>query len=1069
MSVPRDAVRGAFGGLISYFTRHPTAANLLLALMLIGGVFSGTQLRSQFLPDFVIERVDVTVAWPGAGPDDVDQAIVGVIEPRILAIEGVTGTNATATEGRAKISAEFEEGWDMSRATDDVKAAVDSIRTLPETAKDPVIVRGEYRDRVTDVMIYGPVEVPQLTRFAQELQERLFEAGISRTSIRGAHDPVIRVAAPEAKLIRHDVTLAEIAAAISAGTEANPAGDVSSGATRIRTGQARRSAEEIAEIAIRTDEGGARLLVRDVADVVVEGAERGVAYYWGDHPAVSLRVDRSQLGDAIKIQESVQRIADEYAETLPEGVEVQLTRIRAERIKQRLNILLENGAYGLVLVLIFLFLFLSARTAFWVAMGIPASFAAAVGFMWMSGITLNMVSLFALIICLGIVVDDAIVVGEHADFLSERRGLGPAEAAEGGASRMMGPVFAASVTTIIAFAGITAVEGRFGTLIRDVPLTVVAVLAASLIEAFIILPAHMRHALSAKGKTRWYDWPSRWFNRGFGWFRDGIFRRFMWLVLRARYLVLGGAIAAILMSAILFVDGTVKWRFWNAPEVGTVDANIAMLPGATREDTREQLREMQAALDRTSERFFEEYGIEAVEYAVAQIGANAGWRGLAGADAKDKDLLGGLGVTLIDPDLRPFTQWDFIGAWSQEIRRLPTLETLAIRGGRQGPGGDSIDIKYTGPDADTLKAAAEATKARLAQYAAVSALEDSLAYDKGEAILNLTPKGEALGLSTERIGRELRDRLSGIEAAEFLVDGRTATVQVSLPEAELTADYLNRALIRTAAGGYAALSEVVEVTTRFGFSAVRRQDGAPVIRVSGDISEDDPDAAAEVERALEAEILPDITARFDVQAELVGLAEQEREFLSDSLIGFVFCVTGVYLVLVWIFASWTRPLVIVLAIPFGIIGTIWGHHWFDIPITMFSIVGLLGMAGIIVNDSIVLVTTADDYAKRRALIPALVDATADRLRPVLLTTITTVVGLAPLLYEKSQQAQFLKPTVVTLVFGLSFGVILVLLVTPAMIAIQKDVGDALRSARRMSSLAVKRRRGLGGKSPTGAR
>ncbi|MEM7523880.1 MAG: efflux RND transporter permease subunit [Pseudomonadota bacterium] len=1055
-----DKSSGRLGGVIGYFVRHPTAANLLLILMLFGGIFATTQLRSQYLPDFVVERIDVAVRWPGAGPADLDNAVLSVLDPPLLAVEGVESTSSLAREGVASIRVEFEEGWDVNRASEDVKAVIDEIRTFPDGSEEPTVRRGGYRDRVTDVVIHGPVPVAQLTRYASELQSLLFERGVARTSLRGVEDPLIRVAAPEASLIRHNLTLAEIATAIRAETESRPAGDVASGARRIRTGQERRSADEIAGIAVRVNPNGGRLFVRDVATVVVEGAESGTAYYWEDNPAVTLRVDRSEFGDSIKMQAEVQEVADALAKTLPEGVEIRLTRARAEEISDRLNILLENGAYGLGLVLIFLFLFLSARTAFWVAMGIPAAFASAILIMWLGGITMNMVSLFALIICLGIVVDDAIVVGEHADFLGQR-GLNPIDAATGGATRMAAPVFSATITTIIAFAGITAVEGRFGSLIRDVPLTVAAVLAASLIESFIILPAHMRHALASKNKTRWYDWPSRTFNRGFDWVRDNGFRPLMRLVLYLRYPVLAAAIAAVFLSFTLFLDGTVKWRFWSAPEVGTVNANIAMLPGATRADTKAQVREMQDALRRTDAAFAEEYGVAPMDYAIAQVGGTPGWRGLVGGDVKDRDLLGGVSVTLIDPDLRPYTQWEFLNAWRDEVRRLPTLETMAIRGGRSGPGGDSIDIKLAGADADTLKAAAEATKLALAAFGAVSALEDSLPYDKGEALITLTPKGEALGLSTDTVGRTLRDRLSGIEAAEYLLGSRTATVEVSLPEAELTADYLERARIRTPAGGYAALAEVVNIETSFGFSAIRRENGVPVIRVSGDIAEDDVAAAAAVQDALTTRILPDIEARFDVKAEQAGLVEQEKDFLNESLIGFIFCVTGIYLVLAWIFASWTRPLVIILAIPFGIVGTIWGHHWHEIPITMFSIVGMLGMAGIIVNDSIVLVTTSDEYASRRGLIPSLVDAAADRLRPVLLTTLTTVAGLAPLLYEKSQQAQFLKPTVVTLAFGLSFGVLLVLLVTPALMAIQQDIGDALRAARRMASQIRRPRRGLG--------
>lgn len=1047
-------------GVFGYFVRHKTAANLILLLMLVGGIYAATQLRSQFFPDSIRETVSVSVAWPGAGPEDVDSAIASVIEPRLLAVEGVEETLSLAREGSAQMTIAFEDGWDMSRATDEVKAAVDAVRTLPESAEEPVVRRGAFRDRITDVVIHGPADPAQLTRYATEFQANLFAAGITRTTLRGVEDPVIRVAVPEAAMVRYDITLAEVAAAITGGVEASPAGDVGAGATRIRTGAERRSAEEIGDIALRASADGERLFVRDVADINIEGAENGIAYYWDDNPAVTISVDRSASGDSIRLQAEVQRLADEFAETLPAGVEVQLTRTRAQAITDRLNILLENGAFGLGLVLVFLFLFLSARTAFWVAMGIPAAMAATLGIMWLGGITLNMISLFALILCLGIVVDDAIVVGEHADFL-ERQGMSPAEAAEKAARRMAAPVFAASLTTIIAFSALVVIGGRFGSLIIDIPLTVCAVLAASLVECFLILPAHMKHALAARNKRRWYDWPSRAFDRGFQWVKERIFRPFVVVVIRARYLTLGLAVFALLYSSSLFFTGDVHWRFFNAPEQGTVDANIAMLPGAVRADTREQLREMQAALDRVNEAMAEKHGVAPVEYAIAQIGGSSG-RGLSGADAKDPDLLGALSVTLIDPDLRPYTQSDVIRAWGAEVRRLPKLETLAMFGGRSGPGGDAIDVKLIGTDPQVLKDAAEAVKLSLSAFPVVSALEDTMAYDKAEMVLTLTPRGEALGLSPDSIGRELRDRLSGIEAAEFLVDSRTATVEVSLPEADLTADYIDRALIRTSAGGYVALSQVVDVSARFGFAAVRREDGFPVIRVSGDVAEEDPVAADEVATALAEVIIPDILGRFDVQVEIAGLAEQEQDFLKDALIGFLLCVLGIYLSLAWVFASWLRPLVVILVIPFGVVGAIWGHYWFAIPLSMFSIVGLIGMAGIIVNDSIVLVTTIDEYAARRGLIPALIDAVVDRLRPVLLTTVTTVVGLTPLLYETSRQAQFLKPTVITLAFGLAFGMMLVLLVTPAMVALQHDVGRAIRAGRRGVMQMRSRRRGLGG-------
>ena len=1043
-------------GIIGYMVRHRTAANLLLMLMLVAGLVAGLNIRTQFFPDVVLETITVNVGWPGAGPEDLDRGVVALLEPVLRVVNGVESTSSDSIENSARIRLEFEAGWDMGRAMDDVKAVVDSVRTLPENTEEPVIRRHAYRDRVTDVVLFGPVGVEQLSRYAEELQTRLFRAGITRTSVRGVADPVIRISTPEAMLIRHNLTLREIADAVAVESATDPAGDIASGGARVRAGVERRTAEALGGIAVRSLPDGSKLYLRDVARVSVEGAEQGRAYYHKGDPAVVLRVERNAQGDAIAIQDLVQRIVDETRETLPRDVTIQLTRTRAQAIRDRLNILLDNGAVGLALVVAFLFLFLSARTAFWVAVGIPAAMAATIALIYAAGLTLNMVSLFALIICLGVVVDDAIIVGEHTDFLT-RRGMQPLEAAVTAARRMWAPVFAASITTVIAFSALTLIGGRFGNLIVDIPFTVSVVLIASLAESFLVLPAHMRHSLAA-GKTRpWYDAPSRLFNRGFTWLRDNPFRRFVRLVVVLRYPVIGAAVMLLLVSVSIYFDGTVRWRFFNAPERSYISANIAMLPGASRNDTRAMLDEMQRALDTVSARYEAESGQKPVKFSLSTVGGSTG-RGLHGASAKDRDLLGGFSIELIDPDSRPWSAFSFLADWQSEIVRHPLAETLALRGHRSGPGGDAIDIALFGKDIDALKTAAEALKARLALFPAASALEDSLAYDKSELVLTLTPRGEALGFNTDRIGAELYGRLRGIDAAEFPLGSRTATIRVNLPDEELTAAFLYETRMLAPGGGYVPLNEIVRIDSRQGFASVRREEGQRVIRVTGDISEDDPEAASAVASALSGDILPDIAARFGVDWRLRGLAEQEQEFLSEAAFGFILGLMGIYLVLCWVFGSWSRPIVVMAIIPFGAIGMIWGHYWHGLPISMFSIVGLIGMSGIIVNDSIVLVTTIDGYAERRALLPALVDGVCHRLRPVILTTATTVFGLAPLLFETSRQAQFLMPTVITLVYGLGFGVFLVLMVTPALVAIQRDVGVAFRSGRRLAVYLVGGRR-----------
>src|SRR6056297_989310 len=997
------------GGILSYFARHRTAANLLLVVLVVLGVVSFPNMRAQFFPDVVIDEIDISVRWDGAGAEDVDAGIVQLLEPTLLSVEGVESSASVSREGRASIELEFEPGWDMGRAADDVAAAVDTVTNLPEDAEDPEVRRSVWRDRVTDVVITGPVGAGQLGRFADEFVTRLFAEGVTRTTIRGFAAPETVVEVTSLSLIENDITMREIASAIAGQAEASPAGDVS-GSARVRTGVAKRSADEIANIVLRPEPGGGNLTVGDVASVIVGGPDRDRAYYVGDNPAVSIRIDRSPRGDAIEIQRKVEEVAAEMEVGLPGGTRIDLIRGRAEYISQRLDILLDNGLMGLGLVVALLFLFLNSRTAFWVAAGIPVAMTAALALMYAAGITLNMISLFALIITLGIVVDDAIVVGEHADFRARRLGEDPKTAAERAARRMFLPVFSATITTVIAFFGLVAIGGRFGDLIADIPFTVIVVLIASLVECFLILPNHMAHALAHTAKEHWYDWPSRQVNKGFRWVRERLFRPFMAGVIRARYAVLAGVTAILASQMALLITGEVQWRFFNSPEQGSVSGNFAMAPGATREDTMEQMRSLQASVEDLGAAYEAEHGLNPIDYVVAEIGGNTG-RSLSGADQKESFQLGSIAIELIDADLRPYSSFAFVADLQEAIVRHPMLETISFRRWGSGPGGDSLDVEIYGADTATLKAAAEALKDRVSGYGEVSAVEDSLAYDKEELVLELTAQGQALGLTIDELGRVLRDRLNGIEAATYPEGPRSATIRVELPEGELTADFIDRTRIRVGEGAYVPLADVVTVESRTGFSTIRRENGIRLVSVTGDISEDDPARAQEIMEELRGSILPELEEQFGVATELSGLAEQEREFLSDALVGLLLSLTGIFLTLAWVFSSWTRPFVVMAIVPFGLVGTIYGHAAWEVPLSMFSIVGLIGMVGIIINDSIVLVTTVDEYAEERGIFPGTTNGTAAGCRPVCWPTAAAGRGLPPVLHETPRRAHFLTPGV----------------------------------------------------------
>ena len=1034
---------GGAGGILSHFTRHRTLANLVMVLMIVAGVLAYPNMRAQFFPDVVVDTISVSVAWPGAGAEDVDAGIVQLVEPALLAVEGVTSTEATSQEGRAQIRLEFEPGADMDRAERDVTTAVAAIATLPEDAEDPVVRRGGWSDRVTDIVLTGPIAVDQLARLGDEMVGRLFAAGATRTTVQGVAAPEVVVEVPALALVQHDIGLSDIAGAIAREVTADPAGDLA-GQARLRTGTERRSVDEIAGIVLRRDADGSTLTVGDVAVLRRDGVDRDRAIFVGPDPAVTIRVSRSAQGDAIGLQATVEEVVAEMQPRLPQGVTATLTNSQAELISGRLALLIDNALMGLALVVGLLFLFLNARTAFWVAVGIPVALSAGIAVMYLGGLTINMMSLFALILMLGIIVDDAIVVGEHADFRVRSLGESPVVAAETAARRMFLPVFAATLTTVIAFFGLVAIGGRFGDLISAIPFTVIAILVASLAECFLVLPHHLSHGGAARG---WIDAPSRLVNRGFAWFAQTLFRPFVRVVVHARYAVLAGGVLLLATQAALVIRGDVPWRFFSQPEQGSVSGGFAMLPAATREDSLAMMRELQRATDELAAELAARDGVNPVTFVTAEIGSAPG-RGIAGSENKESWQLGGITIQLVDADFRPYSSSEFVTMLQDRVQAHPLAETVSFRSWGTGPAGDAIDIQLYGASVQVLKDAAEALKARLARYPEVSGLEDTLAYDKEELILTLTPRGEALGLTIDDLGRTLRDRLNGIEAATWPEGLRSASVRVALPDAEQTADAIDRMQVRTGDGLWLPLGDLVTVERRTGFASIGRENGVILISVTGAMADDDAARATAILTEIERDILPAIESEFGVGTALSGLAEQEQAFLSDARTGLILCLAGIYLSLAWIFGSWVRPAVVMAVIPFGLVGAIWGHSVWGIPMSLFTVVGLIGMIGIVINDSIVLVSTIDDYAQTRGPRAAIVDAVVDRLRPVFLTTATTVLGLAPLMYEGSSQAEFLKPTVVTLVFGLSFGMVLVLLIVPALVAVQGDVARLMRAARR---------------------
>jgi len=1035
--------------LVRLFVRHRNAANLLMILALIGGAVALSQLNTQFFPTLGFDIVRVDVEWPGAAAEDVEESIVQVIEPEVRFLDGVHRVTGTAREGFGSVVVEFVDGTDMQEARAEVETAVGRLTTLPEEAEEPQISRVVPYETVSRLAVSGPYDEAALKQLAQDVRDDLLDRGIDRVVLFGARDEEIWIEVDEATLRRLGLTLEGIADRVAQVSQDVPLGRVEGAfEQQLRSLGLRRTAGDFAGIEVRSFETGEKIFLGDIARLT-DAFERAQPTADRDgRPAVEIEIQRATTADALVASATVRDYLAEREGTWPAGVQVEQYDVLADLIEDRIDLLIRNGAGGLALVLAVLFVFLNARVAFWIAAGIPVSLAATAVVMLATGQSINMLSLFGMIMALGIIVDDAIVVGEHA---AHRRALGmaPLEAAETGALRMLAPVTAASLTTIATFLPILLIGDVIGQIVSAIPMVVVAVIVASLVECFLILPSHMRNALQRDPAK--VSRPRRAFDRGFARFRDGPFRRFIAGCVAWRYLTVATAVAVLIVSVGLMAGGRVGFVFFKGPESETVFADIVFAAGTPRERTEAMIAELERALYAAEDELTGGRG-GLVEMAFARIGATLDRHGPSDAG----DHLGALHVELPPSDQRDIRTAAFIEAWRAEIEPVAGLERLIIRERTGGPPGRDIDIRLSGGSADALKAAAIATRGLLDRYAGVSDIEDDMPYGRPELILELTPRGRALGFTTGDVARQVRNAFQGAIADRFPRGEEEVTVRVTLADAGQTVAGLRDLPLLSPSGAVVPLEDVVTLREDVGFAEIRREDGVREVAVTADVDEAVTDANA-ILASLPADGLSAIAAGHGVEYRFAGRAEEQADTFADMRIGAVLGLTAIYVILAWVFASYGRPLVVMAIIPFGVIGAVLGHMLLGYSLTILSSVALLGLSGILVNDSIILVSAIDARLKDGAAVAeAIIDGTCERFRAVLLTSLTTIGGLTPLLFETSLQAQFLIPMAITLVFGLMVTTFLVLIVVPALMSIEEDarrglarLGRGLRGAGRV--------------------
>ena len=1023
------------GGLIELFLRHRLAANLLVALLVLGGSFALLKLNTQFFPNFELDFVSVRVVWTGASAEDVERGITDPLEQDLRTVDGIRNMTSTSALGVASITMEFEAGTDMTLALEQVKDRVDQQRNLPEAAETPVVTRIVRYEPIANLLVSGLDDIYELRTLSREFERDLLNRGIARVEFTGLPEDEMAVQVPAIRLYDHELTLADIAQRIDGLSRDIPAGSAGRADTarQLRSLDQRRDVIAFEEIPLRSDPELGLLRLGHVAEVERRPRDGQTSVSVDGRPAIEMQLMRTESGDSLDSARILRDWLQEIRPTLPPGVQIEVIDALWELLLERILLLLKNGAGGLMLVLGILFLFLNRHVALRVALGIPIAFTAALIVLWIVGGSINMISLFGFIMSLGIIVDNAIVVSEHA-YTLHQKGQDATEAAGNGARRMLAPVISASLTTVAAFLPLMLIGGIIGNILFDIPLVVICVIIATLVIAFLILPAHLQRVLSRLEPPRAGSLRAR-FDSGFERFRNGAFRRIVARAVDNAGITLALAVGAVILAIGLAASGRIGFTFFPAPEGTVVNAGVNFVAGTPPE-------RVSAFLDATERALYE------AEAALGGglISAAVVRRGL-GIDPGDGNAprgeqFGNIQVELVSPEVRTVSNRDMIRAWEQRVRLTPGIENFSISERVGGPPGRDLDIRLTGDDPDRLKAAALNLAELFADFAGLYAINDDTPFGREQLIYSLRPEGLALGLTTDNVGAQLRDAFDG-RIAQIFQDGlEEVEVRVRLPDQERHhTETLERLMIRLPSGAFAPLDSVVEIESRQGFETLRHADTRLAIHVSAEVDRA-VNNAARVRAALEAGPLDELAQRHGVSYSFEGRAADQAETFADMRMGLILALGLMYLTLAWVFASWGWPLIVMAIIPFGVLGAFLGHWLMGVELTILSMFGLFGLTGIVVNNSIILVSFYQGLRDEGlTLREAIIEASCQRLRAVILTSATTIAGLTPLLFERSLQAQFLIPMAISIVFGLGVATLLVLLVIPALLRLYENRYD----------------------------
>ncbi|MDA0841610.1 MAG: efflux RND transporter permease subunit [Planctomycetota bacterium] len=1026
MNIPRLSVR------------NPVAVNLFMFAIIIGGIYFWITLVREFFPNVEADKIMITVPYPGATPEEIEKSVTRRIERKLDSIEDIEEISSKVLEGVSITTVKLEDGADLDRVLNNVRAEMDSVSPeLPQDAKDPRITEIRPKLPVIIVMVHGDVSEERLREEARQVREDLLELKvISDTVVSGIRNKEIWIEVKPEQIEEFGLTFMEVGQIVAATNLDLPGGQIKSdaGNIRVRTTGEEDRARQFEQIIIRSRPDGTAIRLSDVAKVRETFEDNVKIGRYEGRSAVSVTVFKQKAQDALVIADAVKKYVAENSERMGGAIKVATTTNLARFIEQRIQLMLKNAGYGLILVLAALFLFLDVRVAFWVGMGLAVSFLGTFIVMRLLGETINLISLFGLIIVLGLIVDDAIVVGENV-FTRLRNGEPGDKAAVEGATEVAIPVVAAVATTIVAFLPLAFIDGQIGTFLSVLPKVAIAALSMSLIECFVIMPAHLTHSAHKADAKGW-----RKKLEALGDFKSDLIEVhlanvFEWVLrhcLYWRYVTLSAAIAFTLTISGLVVGNVVPFVFIQEVDAESFWVNLEMTAGTPVARTTEVIAYLEKEVLKYPE----------VDTVFSVIGISYTDEGIA--VPTDPATVGQLSVELLQADLREAkglrTSKEVVNLMRKGLMDIPGVKKLSFLLQSGGPTGPDIALRVKGEELGTIAKAVAYIRDKIGSFKGIVELEDDLQQGKQEIRLELRDSASALNITTRDLALNVRHAFFGMEAQKLQLEDEEVTVRVLLPEiARRTLSDISNLRIPTASGHRVPLEEVAILSMGRGYASLARVDGDRAVSIRAQVDEDVGNIQ-EISDSL-AEQLKDIGERFPgISISFEGQKKETAESMASLKQGFVAAMLLIYIVVAVLFRSYLQPFLVMLAIPYAIVGAIIGHYIMGYPFTVLSMIGGVALAGIVVNDSLILV----DFINRKRsnglpLTEAVVTGARGRLRAILLTSITTLFGLAPIMLERSFQAQFLIPMVVSIVYGLAFATVLTLVLIPAMYLVLEDV------------------------------